>query len=101
MVFPSRRFPLNRHLPLPLFISTLSRVAIALGLIGIVGSSGVVSGIVPSGEFVKVYGSFILPYLYYWHLWQYLGEDVIRGFRVYLTGAVIVSAIGLIVFIDL
>lgn len=50
------------------------RVAIALGLIGIVGSSGVVSGIVPLGEFVKVFGSLILPYLYYWYLWQYLGE---------------------------
>lgn len=75
-------------------------VAVTLGLVGIVGSSGVVSGIVPSGVFVKVLGSLILPYLYYWYLWQYLGEDVIRGFRIYLTGAVIVSVIGLLVFVD-
>ena len=76
------------------------RVAIALGLVGILGSSGVVSGVVPTGEFVKVFGSLILPYIYYWYLWQYLGEDVSRGFRIYLTGTVIVSVIGLLVFVD-
>ena len=60
------------------------RVALTLGLVGLVGSSGVLEGIVTSGEFTKVFGSLVLPYLYYWYLWQYLGEDVIRGFRLYL-----------------
>ena len=76
------------------------RVALTIGLVGLVGSSGVLNGIVQPGEFVKVFGSLVLPYLYYWYLWQYLGEDVIKGFRIYLKGAVIVSAIGLLVFID-
>lgn len=76
------------------------RVALTIGLVGLVGSSGVLNGIVQPGEFVKVFGSLVLPYLYYWYLWQYLGEDVIKGFRIYLKGAVIVSVIGLLVFID-
>ena len=76
------------------------RVALTIGLVGLVGSSGVLNGVVQPGEFVKVFGSLMLPYLYYWYLWQYLGEDVIKGFRIYLKGAVIVSVIGLLVFID-
>ena len=76
------------------------RVALTLGLVGLVGSSGVLEGIVTSGEFTKVFGSLVLPYLYYWYLWQYLGEDVIRGFRLYLKGALIVSMVGLLIFLD-
>ena len=76
------------------------RVALTLGLVGLVGSSGVLAGIVTSGEFIKVFGSLVLPYLYYWYLWQYLGEDVIRGFRLYLKGAFIVSMLGLLIFLD-
>ena len=76
------------------------RVALMLGLVGLVGSSGVLEGIVSSGAFVKVFGSLVLPYLYYWYLWQYLGEDVIRGFRLYLKGALIVSVLGLLIFLD-
>jgi hypothetical protein len=76
------------------------RVALTLGLVGLVGSSGVLEGIVTSGEFAKVFGSLVLPYLYYWYLWQYLGEDVIRGFRLYLKGALIVSMVGLLIFLD-
>ena len=76
------------------------RVALTIALVGLVGSSGVLNGIVSSREFIKVFGSLGLPYLYYWYLWQYLGEDVIRGFRIYLNGAVILSAIGLLIFLD-
>lgn len=76
------------------------RVALTLGLVGGIGSLGVMNGIVTQGEFVKVFGSLIIPYVYYWYLWQYLGEDVIRAFRIYLKGALIVSAIGILLFID-
>ena len=75
------------------------RVALTLGLVGLVGSSGVL-GHRHLGEFTKVFGSLVLPYLYYWYLWQYLGEDVIRGFRLYLKGALIVSMVGLLIFLD-
>ena len=91
------------YLLLPVFVMRYRfpvRVALALAIVGLVGSSGVLTGIVEQGEFIKVFGSLILPYLYYWYLWQYLGEDVVRGFRLYLKGAVIVSVIGLLVFVD-
>ncbi|HBP45802.1 MAG TPA: hypothetical protein DD635_07845, partial [Flavobacteriales bacterium] len=68
------------------------RVAVTLGLIGLIGSSGVLEGVVESKEFIKVFGGLVLPYIYYWYLWQYFGEDVVRGFRIYLQGAFIVSA---------
>ena len=76
------------------------RVALTLGLIGLIGSSGVLEGVVESKEFIKVFGGLVLPYIYYWYLWQYFGEDVVRGFRIYLQGAFIVSAIGLVIFLD-
>lgn len=76
------------------------RVALTLGLVGGIGCLGVMNEIVTQGEFIKVFGSLIIPYVYYWYLWQYLGEDVIRAFRIYLKGALIVSAIGLMLFID-
>jgi hypothetical protein len=91
------------YLLLPVFVVRYKfpvKVTIALVLVGLIGSSGAVSGIVEQVEFVKVFGSLILPYLYYWYLWQFLGEDVVNGFRLYLKGAVIVSVIGLLVFID-
>ena len=76
------------------------RVALTLGLVGLIGSSGVLEGIVTSREFIKILGSLVLPYLYYWYLWQHLGEDVIRGFRLYLKGAFVVSMLGLLIFLD-
>ena len=88
---------------LPFFVTRFRfpiRVAVALGLVGGIGSIGFMNGIVTQGAFIKVFGSLIIPYLYYWYLWQYLGEDVIRAFRIYLKGALIVSAIGLMLFID-
>ena len=88
---------------LPFFVMRYQfpvRVALMLGLVGGIGSLGFLNGIVEQGEFIKAFGSLVLPYLYYWYLWQYLGEDVIKGFRIYLTGAVIISALGLLVFVD-
>lgn len=88
---------------LPIFVIRYKfpiQVAFALMVVGWVGSSGAISGMVSAGEFLKVFGSLVLPYFYYWYLWQHLNEDVIRGFRIYLKGAVIVSAIGLLVFVD-
>ena len=88
---------------LPIFVVRYKfplKVVIALVVIGIVGSSGVVTGIVAVREYVKVIGSLILPYFYYWYLWQHLSEDVIRGFRIYLKGSVIVSIVGLLLFLD-
>ena len=71
-----------------------------LGLVGLIGASGFFSGIVEPRTFIKVFGSLILPYFYYWYLWLYLGKDVIRGFRIYLKGAQIVSVFGLLIFAD-
>ena len=88
---------------LPFFVMRYQfpvRVALMLGLVGIIGSSGFLNGVVEQGEFIKVFGSLILSYLYYWYLWQHLGEDVIKGFRIYLKGAILVSVIGLLLFVD-
>ena len=68
--------------------------------LGLIGASGFFSGIVEPRTFIKVFGSLILPYFYYWYLWLYLGKDVIRGFRIYLKGAQIVSVFGLLIFAD-
>ena len=39
------------------------RVAVTLGLIGLIGSSGVLEGVVESKEFIKVFGGLVLPYI--------------------------------------
>lgn len=88
---------------LPFFVTRYvfpARVALTLGLVGVIGSFGVLNEVVSQGEFIKIFGSLILPYLYYWYLWQHLGENVIKGFQLYLRGAVIVSSIGLLLFLD-
>lgn len=88
---------------LPFFVMRYqfpSRVALTLGLVGLIGASGFFSGVVEPRTFIKVFGSLILPYFYYWYLWLYLGKDVIRGFRIYLKGAQIVSVFGLLIFLD-
>ena len=79
---------------LPFFVMRYqfpSRVALTIGLVGLIGASGFFSGVVEPSTFIKVFGSLVLPYFYYWYLWLYLGKDVIRGFRIYLKGAQIVS----------
>lgn len=76
------------------------RVAAILALVGIIGSFGLLNEIVNQGDFIKVFGSLVIPYFYYWYLWQYLGEDVIKGFRIYLNLAVAASVFGLLQFVD-
>lgn len=88
---------------LPIFVVRYRfPVNLAIGLLatGIVGSSGVVGGIVELEVFLKIFGGLILSYSYYWYLWQYLEQDVVKAFRFYLNGATIVAAIGLLVFLD-
>ena len=45
-------------------------------------------------------GGIVLSSTYYWYLWQHLGIDFLRGFQIYINGCIIVSAIGLLVFVD-
>jgi hypothetical protein len=88
---------------LPFFVTRYRfpiRVAVALGFVGGLGSLGVMNEVVTQAEFIKVFGSLVIPYVYYWYLWQYFGENVIRAFRIYLKGALIVSGIGLMLFVD-
>ena len=65
-----------------------------------IGSFGALRGIIPFMDFVKVVGSLVIPYTYYWYLWLFLGENVIRAFKLYLKGAYVVSIVGLLVFVD-
>ena len=65
-----------------------------------IGSFGALRGIIPFMDFVKVVGSLVIPYTYYWYLWLFLGENVIKAFKLYLKGAYVVSIVGLLVFVD-
>lgn len=88
---------------LPFFVMRYAipvRTALVLGLIGAIGSLGAANGIVSQNDFIKVFGSLVIPYFYYWYLWQHLEENVLRAFRIYLKGALIVSVIGLLLFAD-
>lgn len=88
---------------LPFFILKFRfpvRIAAILILTGLLGSTGWMNGIVTPSEFVKVFGSLVLPYTYYWYLWQHLGEDVFTAFRIYLKGAVVLSIFGLLTYVD-
>jgi hypothetical protein len=77
-----------------------SRVMLTLLAVGAVGASGWMTGMISGGDFLKVFGSLLLPYLYYGYLWQYLDLDVRRAFGIYLMGATWVSGLGLFIFVD-
>ena len=65
-----------------------------------IGSFGALRGIIPFMDYVKVVGSLVIPYTYYWYLWLFLGENVIKAFKLYLKGAYFVSIVGLLVLVD-
>lgn len=88
---------------LPFFVAKYkfpTYVVAMLCFVTLFGSTGFLSGNVSTNDFIKSTGSLILPYVYYWYLWQFFGKDVIRGFRAYLNGAVIVSIFGLMLWFD-
>jgi hypothetical protein len=66
----------------------------------IVGASGAIIGDIPSGAYIKVAGSVILPYVFYAYVWRHFEYNVERLFTIYLKGAYVVSIIGLLLFID-
>jgi hypothetical protein len=76
------------------------KVGSILLLIGLIGSSGWLSGDVELPLFIKSFGSLVLPYCYYWYLWQHYDLDVTKAFRWYLKGATLVSMFGLVLFAD-
>jgi hypothetical protein len=77
-----------------------SRVMLTLLAVGAVGASGWLTGMISGGDFLKVFGSLLLPYLYYGYLWQYLDLDVRRAFGIYLKGATFIAGFGLFNFVD-
>ena len=66
----------------------------------IVGASGAITGDIPTGVYIKVAGSIILPYVFYAYVWRHFEYDVERLFTIYLKGAYVISIIGLLLFID-
>lgn len=66
----------------------------------IVGASGVMTGTIPNGIYIKVAGSILLPYVFYAYVWRHFKYDVERLFTIYLKGAYVVSIIGILLFID-
>jgi len=91
------------YLLLPVFAVRYAfpfRVVFTVLLFGAIGASGVLTGIVSNAEFIKVFGSLALPYLYYAYLWKHLELDVRKGFSLYLKGAIFVAALGLLTFVD-
>ena len=66
----------------------------------IVGASGVMTGAIPNGIYIKVAGSILLPYVFYAYVWRHFKYDVERLFTIYLKGAYVVSIIGILLFID-
>jgi hypothetical protein len=51
--------------------------------------------------FLKVALAFFTIALFYWYAWQYFKQDVRRVTRIYIRGAYLVSAIGLVLWADL
>ena len=76
------------------------KIGSILLLIGLIGSSGWLSGDVELPSFIKSFGSLVLPYFYYWYLWQHYELDVTKAFHWYLNGATLVSIFGLVLFAD-
>ena len=76
------------------------KIGSILLLIGLIGSSGWLSGDVELPLFIKSFGSLVLPYFYYWYLWQHYELDVTKAFHWYLKGATLVSIFGLVLFAD-
>ena len=66
----------------------------------IVGASGAITGDIPTGVYIKVAGSIILPYVFYAYVWRHFEYNVERLFTIYLKGAYVISIIGLLLFID-
>jgi len=66
----------------------------------IVGASGAITGDIPTGVYIKVAGSIILPYVFYAYVWRHFEYDVERLFTIYLKGAYVISIIGLLLFFD-
>ena len=77
-----------------------TRLVLALVTIALMGGSGVLTGIVSTFDFFKVWGGLVLSSTYYWYLWHHLRKDYIRGFQLYANGCVIVSIFGLLIFVD-
>ena len=75
-------------------------VFIAIAATCSIGSFGALRGIIPFMDFVKVAGSLVIPYTYYWYLWLFMGENVFKAFKLYLNGAYVVSLFGLLIFVD-
>ena len=76
------------------------KIGSILLLIGLIGSSGWLSGDVELPLFIKSFGSLVLPYFYYWYLWQHYELDVTKAFHWYLKGATLVSIFGLLLYAD-
>lgn len=88
---------------LPVFVTRYPfpvRVIVILTLVGVVGSLGVSSGVVEQREFIKILGGLILSYTYYWYLWHHHDKNPFKIFRLYVNGAIAVSFIGLLTFLD-
>jgi len=77
-----------------------TKLVLALVAIALMGGSGVLTGIVNTFDFFKVWGGLVLSSTYYWYLWHHLQKDYLRGFQLYANGCVIVSIFGLLIFID-
>ena len=76
------------------------KVGVILLFIGMIGSSGCLSGDVEFPLYFKSFGSLLLPYSYYWYLWQHYELDATRAFHWYLKGAILISLFGLVLFAD-
>ena len=66
----------------------------------IVGASGVITGAIPNGVYIKVAGSIMLPYVFYAYVWRHFEYNVERLFTIYLKGAYAISVLGLLLFVD-
>ena len=77
-----------------------TKLVLALVAMALMGGSGVVTGVVNTFDFFKVWGGVVLSSTYYWYLWHHLQKDYILGFQLYANGCVIVSIFGLLIFVD-
>ena len=91
------------YLLLPIFIVKYKvpfRELAWLIFVLMVGASGVMTGVIPNGVYIKVAGSIMLPYVFYAYVWRHFEYNVEQLFTLYLKGAYAVSIIGLLLFVD-
>jgi len=91
------------YLLLPIFIVKYKVPAKELAwvvFVLMVGSSGVMTGVITNEVYIKVAGSILLPYVFYAYVWRHFEYNIERVFVLYLKGAYFVSIIGLLLFVD-